>query len=1255
MVNTNFLNFYSFNARGLAGNAKRRCIFNWLKGFQKGIHFVQETHSTIENENSWQKEWDGSVFFSHGTSRSKGVAILFSKGIDFIVNDQISDSNGRFLLLDVDMNNDNFLLLNVYAPTQDSPHDQMEFIKLIESLLLDKINNNIILCGDFNTYLNTTLDKSGRHVPESLTEYSQALTNMTEEMNLIDIWRILNPDVKRYTWRGHTKNGFVQSRLDYFFISSHMIYDVQVADIAPSIKSDHSLLKLSFNLKPCESRGKGFWKFNNSLLSDNSYVVKVKQIIVDNQNKYSELTNKSLLWDVIKCEIRSYTISYSSYIAKQKRSTIDGLYIELSHLEKNLNNTENIDRYNDVKHQLEALLQEKTNGLHIRSRAIHIDQNEKSNKYFLKQEIKNSKAKHIKCLKTDDNRTISTHKEILNEQKRFYQNLYTQHNKSQLDDNCEFLRDLAKLNETDKDYCENMITIDECSKALKELSNGKSPGSDGFTTEFYKFFWINIKDIVYNSFIYAYENGVLSIEQRRAVLTLLPKIGKDHRYLKNWRPLSLLNTDYKILAKVLASRMQRVIKSLVKDDQVAYIKGRYIGENIRKISDVFEYCSNKIDPGIALFLDFEKAFDTINWQYLVKCLDCFNFGEYFTNWIKILYKNPMCTVINYGHATEFFQLSRGIRQGCPISALLFLLVAETMANRIRNTKGINPVNINGCTVGITQMADDTTLFLKDLLSVSNALNLLERFSKVSGLNLNKDKTEAVFLGLSTKKISDNYGIKWVRGPIKVLGIWVGDDREVLYEKNIINKIQKVKSLLGIWNSRNLSIKGKITVLKSLVMPILIYPFSLFRVKPNTLNIVDRMFFNFVWPSGKHHVKKNVLIQNIEEGGLKMPDIFSMIKANRLSWINRFMKANSFSKLVGAIMGIGNMSLYIKSKQKFSLQDENFAPGFYKEILCLWSDVYCKEPSSSIEIANEYLWDNEFIKINNAPIHFKVWETNGISHIKDILTKDCAIITRQDLQRLTGLIIPDMQYNSFISAIPKSWIRIIDKNDLLNDSKRNSIFVKLGDAIKSLEKLCSKDFYTYFISLKTQIPTAVHKWESLYPEYSFDWKLIYQNPYQTTSDTNLQSFQYKIINRFMACNSLLSIWKKREHSNCNHCNEIDTIEHHLYQCIELQHFWTSFLTWWKNISNVNIKLHICDIIFCIPNFNDDPTLNCMNTLILFAKKYIYDMKLNENVISFTHFINLLKKKLDILRTLSRINDNYDTFITTWHVTLDYFES
>ena len=119
--------------------------------------------------------------------------------------------------------------------------------------------------------------------------------------------------------------------------------------------------------------------------------------------------------------------------------------------------------------------------------------------------------------------------------------------------------------------------------------------------------------------------------------------------------------------------------------------------------------------------------------------------------------------------------------------------------------------------------------------------------------------------------------------------------------------------------------------------------------------------------------------------------------------------------------------------------------------------------------------------------------------------------------------------------------------------RDTIYVKLDNKIKSLENLHPKEFSSHFILQKTQIASAVHKWESIYPEYNFDWKLIYTNPYSITTDTNLQSFQYKVINRFIACNSLLFIWRKKEHSNCNHCEEIDNIEHHLYRCNELQPF------------------------------------------------------------------------------------------------------
>ena len=176
----------------------------------------------------------------------------------------------------------------------------------------------------------------------------------------------------------------------------------------------------------------------------------------------------------------------------------------------------------------------------------------------------------------------------MQEQKKFYQKLYSKCNTSDCDDKCTLLNDkVPKLKEIDKNLCENIITIQECGKSLKELPNNKTPGSDGFTTDFYKFFWPDIKKYVYESFTYSFEHGILSIDQRRAILTLLPKNGKDLRWLKNWRPLSLLNTDYKILTKLLAIRLQKVLPSLVSEDQVAYIKKRYIGENVRKIMDVF--------------------------------------------------------------------------------------------------------------------------------------------------------------------------------------------------------------------------------------------------------------------------------------------------------------------------------------------------------------------------------------------------------------------------------------------------------------------------------------------------------------------------------------------------------------------------------------------------------------------------------------------------------------------------------------------
>ena len=166
--------------------------------------------------------------------------------------------------------------------------------------------------------------------------------------------------------------------------------------------------------------------------------------------------------------------------------------------------------------------------------------------------------------------------------------------------------------------CELQLTLQDYGKALKELPNNKSPGCDGFTTNFYKFFWIDIKELLFESYNYSFEKNAMTQEQKRGILNLLPKKDKDLRYLANWRPVSLLTTDYKILTKALAMKLQKVIPTIVDSDQVGYIKKRYIGENVRIIQDILLKADlEKLDAYITQ-IDFEKALILLNGHSYLK-------------------------------------------------------------------------------------------------------------------------------------------------------------------------------------------------------------------------------------------------------------------------------------------------------------------------------------------------------------------------------------------------------------------------------------------------------------------------------------------------------------------------------------------------------------------------------------------------------------------------------------------------------------
>ena len=292
----------------------------------------------------------------------------------------------------------------------------------------------------------------------------------------------------------------------------------------------------------------------------------------------------------------------------------------------------------------------------------------------------------------------------MKEIEHFYEKLYT--SKGNIDDNRfeNFVRnlELPKLRDLDKEEREGEITMDECKEVLKSFSSGKSPGEDGFTWEFYNCFFDLLGEDLINCYNAAYKTGEMSISQRRGTITLIPKEDSNLLNLANWRPITLLNLDYKIASKVIAKRIEKVLTLLINPDQTGFIKGRYIGQNVRLLNDILEQTETQNIPGILLQLDFRKAFDTIEWEFIQKTLALFNFGESIQRWISTFYTNPESSVLNNGFCTNSFKLSRGVRQGCPLSPYLFILSVEILACKIRQDKEIEGIRIFKKEIKISQ-------------------------------------------------------------------------------------------------------------------------------------------------------------------------------------------------------------------------------------------------------------------------------------------------------------------------------------------------------------------------------------------------------------------------------------------------------------------------------------------------------------------------------------------------------------------------
>ena len=667
-------------------------------------------------------------------------------------------------------------------------------------------------------------------------------------------------------------------------------------NIIPVSFSDHSALSFNIQSDDFIKRGPGFFKFNNSLLDDQCFVEDLREKIPEYKQKYDYLENKSLYWDMLKMEIRSFTIYYCKRNAKTKKAEEVLLQEKLSSLHKLMYEKptqETIANYYEVKMKLERISLHKTEGAMIRSKSRWCEQGERSTRYFFNLEKRNHSNKYITKLRVE-NGTLTASDEILNEEHRYYKRLYTSSRTNPHDPRFDVFFDcstLPKLSPHQADSCDGLLTKEESYASLKTFPKGKSPGTDGLTAEFYLSFWELLGQELVDSFNYTFEKGEMSISQKRGIVTLIPKKDKNRTLLDNWRPISLLNTDYKVATKSIAARIAKVLPGLIHEDQTGYIKGRFIGQNIRLIAGIKE-CTKTLDnPGIALFLDFKKVFDSLEWNFIKKALETFNFGAPLIQWFNTFYSNIQSCVINNGYATSFFELERGVLQGCPLSAVLFVIGVEIFANSIRNDKLISGINFKGREYKLSQYADDTSCLVRDVKSVEKLFEKLDAFRECCGLELNRSKTEALWLGKTRPQSTNLFNINWPKKCV-CLGVSFSCDSEASTKDNFEKKFVALEKCLDVWSSRDSTLFGKITIVKSLALSKIIFISYVLGVPTGFVDQVHKSLSNFIWNDKPPKIKRSTMIGRIKDGGLSMPDFDIIDKSLKAGWVKRLLDVPS---------------------------------------------------------------------------------------------------------------------------------------------------------------------------------------------------------------------------------------------------------------------------------------------------------------------------------------------------------------------------
>lgn len=888
--------------------------------------------------------------------------------------------------------------------------------------------------------------------------------------------------------------------------------------------------------------------------------IDIKEYLKEND---TEEVSPPIVWDASKAVLRGKIIGYCSTLKKQRKEKLERLQTELKKLEKIHKNTLNKGTKQEIERKKNELNEIYSNDIKkklVFLKQRHYEVGGKSAK-LLAYKLKKQQAENT-IYQIKDPITNSIHskaKDIKKSFEVFFKNLYAQPETDESKMETFFdLIELPQVKDEQNKFLISDITDEEIKQAIRHLKTNKAPGPDGFPSEWYKEMNDLLIPMLKKTYNYVIKTGITPPSWKEAVISLIPKDGKNKLECGSYRPISVLNQDYKIFTHILAKRIENILPEIISLDQTGFIKQRQTQDNIRRTLHIIDHIAKNKTQAVLLSLDAEKAFDRVNWKFLYKVLQKFGFHQTVIKTIQALYNNPKAMIKINGDISNSFDLKRGTRQGCPISPLLFAIFIEALRQGIVQDREIRGIKMFNQEHKISLFADDVLIYLTNPeSSILKLLSFLDAFGAVSGYKLNIKKTQVLsFEYEPSQTVRSNIEVQWDQEYIKYLGVNIPKDIKNLYALNFNQLSQKLKEDLKRWNLIPiLSFESRIDSVKMNILPRILYLFQTLPIEitEKQFNEWDKLLSRYIWHGRKPRIKFQTLQLTKGRGGLALPCLKDYYKAAQLRilylWCNSDYQAR-WKEIEESVSGAVPIQARLGDKaliKKLLLMGNRWINLSMK----VWLNVITKNNlSEEIKVLRWCSYDTDFAP-NKMDVRYKGWAQQG-------LTSYCTFFDQhtlnefQTLKTVNGLKNSDfyrfLQIRHHINQF-MTRSRAAFENSLLKifiSAYRNDSGLKMISRLyKGIQDTNTAN--STHIKQKWEMESTKCISEEMWVKYcEFQWKI--------SSSTSWRAFCWKSICRYFITPVQSSHYSGT--SNCwRQCGSHEANHYHVFwDCPKVSSFW-----------------------------------------------------------------------------------------------------